>query len=247
MMKVMIAVIYILALLCNLALHSYVSAEMQSERPESPIDVATDKSDYFTGETVKIHGSLPVLTNGHEVNIIVKDAKGGTFTKLRVKPTSDSKFEASFQIPSYDKLFPTGKWTINISYAIWSAKLEINVLVGEKKFEYPLTISDFEFIAHTPLRDLMVGDEVFIITEVKNNSSATQSFLYLVLVRDVSGLTVLLDWVEASLPANEARRVSILWIPEQKGKYEAEVFFWSDLNKPMPLSESWKSSQTIVI
>ena len=247
MMKVIVAVICILALSCNLVLPPYSSAEMQGERPRSPIVVNTDKTDYYTGETVKIIGSVPALENGHEVNIIVKDANGGTFTKLRVKPYSDRNFTASFQIPSYDKLFPTGKWTISIGYAIWAAKLEINVFVGEKKFEYPITISDPEFIAHTPLRDLMVGDEVFIITDVKNNTPNTESFVYLVLIRDGFGLTALLDWTEGSLPPNEATGASALWVPEQSGKYQAEVFFWSDLNKPSALSDSRKSFQITVI
>ncbi|MFY3741036.1 MAG: hypothetical protein HMLIMOIP_001483 [Candidatus Nitrosomirales archaeon] len=247
MMKVIANVICILSLLSNVGLHYHASAEMQGERPESPIEATTDKSDYFNGETVMIRGTVPTLENGHEVNVIVKDANGGTFTKLRVKPTTESKFEVSFQIPSYDKLFPTGKWTINIGYAIWAAKLEINVLVGEKKFEYPITISDPLFISHTSLMYVTVGDEVFIATEAKNNTPVAKSFVYLVLVRDGFGSTVLLDWVEASLPANETRQVSMLWIPEQEGKYEAEVFFWSDLNKPVPLSASWKGSQVIII
>jgi len=247
MLKGTATIICMLALFCTLAFQSYASSDMQGERPASPIVVNTDKTDYYTGETVKIIGSVPALENGHEVNIIVKDANGGTFTKLRVKPYSDRNFTASFQIPSYDKLFPTGKWTISIGYAIWAAKLEISVFVGEKKFEYPITISDPEFIAHTPLRDLLVGDEVFIITEVKNNTPNTESFVYLVLIRDSFGLTALLDWTEGSLPPNEARRASVLWVPEQSGKYQAEVFFWSDLSKPSPLSESGKSFQITII
>lgn len=247
MLKGTATIICMLALFCTLALQSYGSSDMQGERPRSPIVVNTDKTDYYTGEIVKIIGSVPALENGHEVNIIVKDANGGTFTKLRVKPDSDRNFTASFQIPSYDKLFPTGKWAIKIGYAIWATKVDINILADEKKSLYPIAISEPMFTAHTPIRDSMVGDEVFIITEVNNNTPNAESFFYLVLIRDGFGLTALLDWTEGSLPPNEARRASILWVPEQSGKYQAEVFFWSDLNKPSPLSESRKSFQITII
>jgi len=220
----------------------YLKLDKESdERPKSPIIVSTDKTDYYTGETVRIEGHLPTVTDGHEVNVIVKDADGVTFTKLRIKP-ADNKFVASFQILAYDKLLPIGKWTINIGYSIWAAKMDINVL-GEKKFVHPLTTSEPEVIAHTPIRDLMVGDEVFIVTEVKNNTPITNDFVYLVLIKDEFGLTAFLEWVEGFISSNESIQASELWIPEQSGKYQAEVFFWSNLNEPTPLSESRKSVQ----
>ena len=231
----------------NLRLKSYTSeVGMQDERPKPPIDVTTDKTDYYTGEVVKIEGRVPALTDGHEVNIIVKDANGETFTKLRIKP-ADNKFAVSFQIPPYDKLFPTGRWTINVGYALWAAKVDINVLAAEKIVMNSVTISKPEVVAHTPLRDLKVGDEIFIVTEVKNNTPVEISLVHLLLIKDDLDFTASFQWVEGILPPNEKRQASVLWIPEQSGEYQAEVFFWSDLNKPTPLSESRKSVQLLVI
>ncbi len=227
-----------------MALHSYASAEMQGERPESPIDVTTDKSDYYTGDTVKINGSVPTLENGHEVNVIVKDANGETFTKLRVKPTDDSKFEASFQIPPYDKLFPTGKWTINIGYAIWAAKLEINVLVGEEITNHSVTISSLEFVTSNT-EEMRVGDEVLITSEITNNEETDKQIYYIVQIEDIFGATVLLDWFTRTLGSRETAEFSVTWVPESEGEYKLEIFAWDDITAPTPLSPSKIINQTI--
>ena len=243
-MKVIVTVICILALLCNPTLHFHALAEMQGERPESPIDASTDKSDYFTGETVKIHGSLPVLTNGHEVNVIVKDANGGTFTKLRVKPTTDSKFEASFQIPSYDKLFAAGKWKINIGYAIWGAKLEINVLVGEKIINHSVTIYNLDFITSNG-GEIRVGDEVMITSQITNNEERDKRIYYIVQIEDIFGATIFLDWSSRTLGSKETAEFSVIWVPESKGEYKLEIFAWDDISAPTPLSPSKIINHTV--
>jgi len=228
-----------------LHLKSYNSAGMQDERPKSPIAVSTDKTDYYTGEMVKIMGQVPAVENGHEVNIIVKDANGRTFTKLMIKP-KDNKFEASFQISSFDKLLPTGKWTINISYSIWAAKVDINVLTDEKK-SYSITISKPELVTvSVPIRDIRVGDKVMVISEVKNNEERDQRIFYIVQVKDDLGATVLLDWLTITLNAKEMVRLSVNWMPELEGEYTLETFVWDDISSPTPLSPPQTVSFTVV-
>ena len=247
MMKVTVPVICILVLFFNLGLYSYTSAaDMQDERPKSPISVTTDKTDYYTGEVVKIEGRVPAITNGNEVNIIVKDANGKTFTKLRIKPAPDNKFAALFQIPLYDKLFPTGKWTVNISYAIWAAKVDINVLAGEKRPVYSVTISKPELVTPSaPTRDIRVGDEVMIMSQIKNNEERDQLIFYIVQVKDDVGTTVLLNWLTRTLGAKEMARFSLTWMPELEGEYTLETFAWDDIRSPTPLSPSQSASLTV--
>lgn len=246
MMKVA-AVISIFMLYFNLGLYGYASAaDMQGERPKSPIAVTTDKTDYYTGEVVKIEGRLPAITDGNEVNIIVKDANGKTFTKLRIKPAPDNKFAASFQIPLYDKLFPTGKWTINIGYAIWAAKVDINVLAGEKRPVYSVTISKPELVTPSAAtKNIRVGDKVMIISEVKNNEERDQRIFYIVQVKDDLGRTVLLDWRTGTLSAKEIAKFSVTWMPELEGKYTLQTFTWDDIGNPTPLSPSQSVSLTV--
>ena len=247
MIKVTAAIICILSLYFNVGLYSHIfAAGMQGERPKSPIDVTTDKTDYYTGEVVKIKGHVPELTDGREVNIIVKDANGETFTKLMVKPTPDSKFAALFQIPLYDKLFPTGKWTINISYAIWVAKVDINVLAGEKIAMYSVTISKPELITiSASTKGIRVGDKVMIVSEAKNNEERDLRIFYILQVKDDSGTTVLLDWLTRTLSAKEIAKLSVRWMPELEGEYTLETFVWDDLMSPTPLSPSQSVNQTI--
>lgn len=243
-MKVLIVIICILTPLCNLAIHSYASAEMQGERPESPIYVTTDKTDYYTEDTVEIKGSVPTLENGHEVNVIVKDANGETFTKLRVKPTDDSKFEASFQIPSYGKLFPTGKWTISIGYAIWAAKLEINVLAGERTTVYSVTISKPELVTSS-MQETRPGDDVMVVSEIKNNEDREQLVIYIVKIEDTLGTTVFLGSLTMMLSAKETTEFSVTWVPELVGEYALEIFAWNDISSPAPLAPSQSIGKTI--
>lgn len=245
-MKVTVAIICVLALLSNGLLGGTSGTEMQGARPESPINVITDKTDYYAGEMVKIQGSVPVLTNGHEVNVIVKDANGKTFAKLRVKPTSDSKFAASFQIPLYDKLFAKGIWAINVGYAIWGAKVEINVLVGEKPVVFSVTISKPQLVmTSNNTIDMRVGDKVMIISEIKNNEERDQRVFYIVQVKDDVGTTVLLTWLTRTFSANEVSRLSVTWVPELEGEYNVETFAWGDIKTPTPLSPSQSVNQTI--
>lgn len=245
-MKIRTASICIIAAFLNLGLYGYAfAAYMQGERPKSPIDVTTDKTDYYTGEVVKIDGRVPALTNGHEVNIIVKDVNGETFTKLRIKPTSDNKFEALFQIPAYDKLFPTGKWTINVSYNIWAAKVDINVLAAEKRSFYAVTVSKPEVATTSNTSDIRVGDKVMIISEVKNNEEIDQRIFYIVQVEDASGTTIFLNWLTRTLSANEIARFSVAWTPELEGRYTLETFAWDDIINPTPLSPARNVNQTV--
>ena len=227
----------------SLHLKFYTPEGMRDERPKSPIVVTTDKTVYYTGETVKIEGSLPAVENGHEVNIIVKDANGSTFTKLMVKPT-DNKFEASFRISSYDKLLPTGKWTINIGYSIWAAKVDINVLADEKRPVYSVTLSKAELVT-AALKDIRVGHEVMIVSEVTNKEERDQHITYIVQVKNDLSNTVFLSWLTRDLYANEAIKFSVTWLPELEGEYTLETFAWDDIKSPTPLSPSQSVELTV--
>ncbi|MGH9923018.1 MAG: hypothetical protein ACRD38_09725, partial [Nitrososphaerales archaeon] len=147
------------------------------------------------------------------------------------------KFEASFQIPPYDKLFPTGKWTINIGYAIWAAKLEINVLVGEEITNHSVTISNPEFVTSNT-EEMRVGDEVLITSEITNNEETDKQVYYIVQIEDIFGATVLLDWFTRTLASRETAEFSVTWVPESEGEYKLEIFVWDDIIAPTPLSPS---------
>jgi len=243
-MKAGILLLLILALSLGTCLYTNVSAEdMDGKRPESPIDVTTDKTDYYTGDVVKIEGHVPAITDGNEVNIIVKDANGETFTKLRTKP-ADNQFMATFQLPSYSKLFPLGKWTINVSYAIWTVKIDINVL-GDKKPWYAVTISKPWFVILSSPTGPRVGHDLGVVSEIKNTEQEDQQLTYLVQIKDDLGTTVFLNWLTKTLPANDTARFSMIWIPESAGEYAFEIFAWNNIDDPIPLSPSQSVSLTV--
>jgi hypothetical protein len=243
-MKAGIALLSILALSLGTCLYANVSAEdMSGKRPESPIDVTTDKTDYYTGDVIKIEGHVPEITDGNEVNIIIKDANGKTFTKLRVKPVGN-QFQAIFQIPPYSKLFPLGKWTINVSYAIWGAKTDINIL-GEKKPWYEVNISKPWFVILSSPTGPRVGHNIGIVAETTSVEQKDQQLTFIVQIKNDLGTTVFLKWLTKTLLANDTTRFSIIWIPESEGEYDIEVFAWDDMNDPIPLSPKQNQSLTV--
>ncbi|MFQ5941557.1 MAG: hypothetical protein ACE5KA_07670 [Nitrososphaerales archaeon] len=218
---------------------------MEGERPTSPIEVTTEKTDYYDGEVVNIEGRVPALTNGHEVNIIVKDADGKTFTKIKSKPTDDNTFATSFSIPSYSKLFPVGKWSISVSYAIWVTKVDFNVL-REKVPMNSVTVSEPEISGTASNIDIKVGDKVTITSEIKNEEQRELSVYYIVQVEDNSNATVMLDWFSRIIGKNETVELFASWTPELEGEYTVQTFVWNDIVNPIPLS-TVRDAQLIVL
>jgi hypothetical protein len=223
------------ALLTGIMLLFTIHVYAEVERPASPIVVVTDKADYFSGEQVIIEGRVPTLTDGREVNIIVKDAYGQTFTKLRVKPLSNSSFSTSFHLPAYEKLFPEGIWTINVGYAIWAARAEINVHASENR-------SVIIYSTEIRPQNINAGNQVTIISEVKNN--AAQKIFYIVQLKH-DGSTVFLQWEARMLASRETAEFSVKWTPEVKGEYILEIFVWDDLEDPTPLSPFHTATLTV--
>jgi hypothetical protein len=87
------------------------------------------------------------------------------------------------------------------------------------------------------LQQASVDVPVSIASSIKNNTQQPQKFVYIVQVKDADGFVVSISTVGGTLPAGQSFDVSASWTPTAAGTYTVEVFVWSELGKPSPLSK----------
>lgn len=84
---------------------------------------------------------------------------------------------------------------------------------------------------------LAYGDMIGIQTEVSSNMTDKKNFAYIVQIKDEFQSVVSLTWVEniGVLP-NDYVKPSMFWLPEQEGKYTAQVFLWESVDSATPIA-----------
>jgi hypothetical protein len=87
------------------------------------------------------------------------------------------------------------------------------------------------------LTQASVDVPVSIASSIKNNTQQPQKFVYIVQVKDADGFVVSISTVGGTLPAGQSFDVSASWTPTAAGTYTVEVFVWTELGKPSPLSK----------
>jgi hypothetical protein len=96
------------------------------------------------------------------------------------------------------------------------------------------------------LTQASVDVPVSIASSIKNNTQQPQKFVYIVQVKDADGFVVSISTVGGTLPAGQSFDVSASWTPTAAGTYTVEVFVWTELGKPSPLSKVETATVTVV-
>jgi hypothetical protein len=96
------------------------------------------------------------------------------------------------------------------------------------------------------LQQASVDVPVSIASSIKNNTQQPQKFVYIVQVKDADGFVVSISTVGGTLPAGQSFDVSASWTPTAAGTYTVEVFVWTELGKPSPLSKVETATVTVV-
>jgi hypothetical protein len=78
--------------------------------------------------------------------------------------------------------------------------------------------------------------KVAMIESVLVSQTEDHTFAFIVQVKNSEGVTVQLSWVNGVLPLGEKLMVSQSWIPTEEGVYTIEVFVWTAIDNPDPLS-----------
>ena len=88
-----------------------------------------------------------------------------------------------------------------------------------------------------PIADTVnVYQQILISADVKNLQNESQTFVYIVQIKDKSETTVSVGWVSGALAPDQKFSTSLSWIPEKEGEYVAEIFVWEELLEHNALS-----------
>lgn len=82
-----------------------------------------------------------------------------------------------------------------------------------------------------------VNQQIQISADVTNHQVKSQNFVYLVQIKDDSGVVVSIGWISGQLTPNQELSPSLSWTPYESGKYTAQVFVWEGLKNHSALSQ----------
>ena len=118
--------------------------------------------------------------------------------------------------------------TVSINPAFALTELE------RSSIEEPRLENAFE----TPIVDnVNVNQQIQISSDITNHQKKSQSFVYLVQIKDESEIVVSLGWISGQLTPNQKLSPSLSWTPTDSGKYVAEIFVWEGLKNHNALAE----------
>lgn len=85
-----------------------------------------------------------------------------------------------------------------------------------------------------------VNQQIQISADITNNQDKSQEFVYLVQIKNKSGVVISWDFFGASLIPLQKLSPSLSWTPDKEGEYTAEIFVWEGLVNHNALSEFTK-------
>ena len=82
-----------------------------------------------------------------------------------------------------------------------------------------------------------VLQQVQISADVTNHQERSQSFVYLVQIKDKSDFVVSIGWISANFVPDQKFTPSLSWTPDKEGEYTAEIFVWEGFKNHKALSD----------
>ena len=71
-----------------------------------------------------------------------------------------------------------------------------------------------------------VNQQVQISADVKNNQEKSQKFVYVVQIKNHSGVVVSIGWISGLLNPGQTFSPALSWTPKFSDEYTAEIFVW---------------------
>ena len=90
-----------------------------------------------------------------------------------------------------------------------------------------------------------IGSPIVIITDIENLGISDQRVLWIIQVKDESGIVVYITFTNGVIPAGSNFQFGASWTPIEAGTYTVEVFAWHSWSDPTPLSEKKVGTITI--
>ena len=81
------------------------------------------------------------------------------------------------------------------------------------------------------------SQQIQISADITNHQEKSQTFVYLVQIKNESDQVVSLGWISGQLTPGQKFGPSLSWIPSDSGEFTAEIFVWEGLKNHRALSE----------
>jgi len=85
--------------------------------------------------------------------------------------------------------------------------------------------------------NLNVDQQIQISSDITNNQEKSQNFVYIIQIKNKTGVVVSLGWISGQLTPDQKLSPSLSWTPNQSGEFTAEVFVWGGLINHNALTE----------
>ena len=82
-----------------------------------------------------------------------------------------------------------------------------------------------------------VNQQIQISADITNHQVKSQTFVYLVQIKNETEQIVSLGWISGQLTPDQKLNPSLSWIPAYSGEFTAEIFVWEGLKNHRALSE----------
>ena len=157
---------------------------------------------------------------------------------------SAGSFTATVNIPL---TAAQGSHTVSATDGTSSSSATLSITLQTPPQTEKVTLSSVKFVDPTgaSVSRPSEGMQVLIQSDVKNNLAADQQFVYIVQVKDSSGVTVMISWMSGTLPAGKEYAVAQSWLAEDKGSYNVDVFVWQSISNPVVLAPTSKTTITV--
>ena len=82
-----------------------------------------------------------------------------------------------------------------------------------------------------------VYQQIQISSDITNNQEKSQTFVYLVQIKNEYDIAVSLTWFSGQLTPNQKLSPSLSWTPDSEGTYIAEIYAWDGFINHSALAE----------
>ena len=95
------------------------------------------------------------------------------------------------------------------------------------------------------LQKPVVGQKLNFVTEISNKDQQSQSYSYIIQVRDENNSIVDLRWISDKVDPTKTNTVTIPWEPILPGDYTVEIFVWDGIDSATPLAKKTEYSLNV--
>jgi hypothetical protein len=236
--RILVPIIFVTLMTSSLL--SIQFAVGQSALP-SGITLTTNERIYTPGERIVIKGIVhPPVMAGNLLLLTILTPENDFYQQDKSEITSDGEFTRILLLPQNAE---PGEWKIRALFADKENEITFAVMEYDTSFDRlvidGLILTDSQGNEIDGRDPLNTGQNIQVEGKlISDEEESEQPFTLIAQIIDnQSGMVVSLKFTVSTLAAGQTASPSIQWTPEKEGKYVIEVFVWSSLDGPSPLTQ----------